>query len=175
MCILCIILCHVIACYILNIDWARARYQKLGPGEKFGPGRSLGRIHCNLFLQDNPIVPGVKFSVTLIPSSTEFHLISGTQDAADKVVVTKIELKVRRINQEPWIGFWAFEQSLNLSPEDQHRFGTPEFWDFIAGNLDQFGGEAAEFYHIGEEGRLTVRRFNTGKLCFSFKPRYFAY
>jgi len=57
-----------------------------------------GRIHCNLFLQDKPIVPGVKFSVTLIPSITEFHLISGKQDAAEKVVVTKIALKVRRIN-----------------------------------------------------------------------------
>jgi len=51
---MCIILCHAIACYILNIDWARARpgpaarYQKPGPGEKFGPGLKHGTINLHL-------------------------------------------------------------------------------------------------------------------------------
>lgn len=57
-----------------------------------------GRIHCDIFLQKHLIVPGVNFSITLIPSTKQFHLMSGTANAAEKLVITKIVLKVRRLN-----------------------------------------------------------------------------
>jgi hypothetical protein len=56
-----------------------------------------GRLHCDIFMQNKLIIPGVKFSLTLIPSSTQFHMLSGTANAAEKLVITKIVLKVRRL------------------------------------------------------------------------------
>lgn len=64
---------------------------------KSTPVEMGGRLHCDLFMQNKLIIPGIKFSLTLIPSSTRFHMISGTPAAAEKLVISRIVLKVRRI------------------------------------------------------------------------------
>lgn len=57
-----------------------------------------GRLHLDLCLQSKLLIPGVKYSITLIPSVTQFHVFSGTANAAEKMILTKIVLKIRRLN-----------------------------------------------------------------------------
>jgi len=49
----------------------------------------------------------------------------------------------------------------NFTEQERTNFGTFDFGNFIAANIDQFGAGAAEFYQIGVEGRIRVQRFNS--------------
>ena len=57
----------------------------------------MGRLHVNLLLQNKLIVPGVALSITLFPSADTFRLMSGTENPTEKINITTILLKVRRI------------------------------------------------------------------------------
>lgn len=69
--------------------------------KRFGKSKEIelgGRLHLDLCLQNKLLIPGVKYSITLIPSPTQFHVFSGTANPAEKLIITKIVLKIRRIN-----------------------------------------------------------------------------
>lgn len=69
--------------------------------EKFAKSAEVelgGKLHCDIFMQNKLLIPGLRFSLTLIPSSTQFHILSGTETINEKLVITKIILKVRRLN-----------------------------------------------------------------------------
>jgi hypothetical protein len=74
-----------------------------------------GRLHCDLLLQNKLIVPGIRFSLSLFPSDTKFHLMSGTDNPAEKLVITNIVLKVRRVNLTS-SAILAIEKSLQTKP-----------------------------------------------------------
>jgi len=62
----------------------------------------------------------------------------------------------------------------NLSEVEQHQFGSMEFWQFVLEHGEQIGGGRVEhFYQVGEEGRLHVRRFNTGMYILPCLTIYF--
>jgi len=54
-----------------------------------------------------------------------------------------------------------------FTEEQQQGFGSEEFWSFVSDNGQQFGSGAGAFYQLGEEGRIRVRRFNSGIHSFS--------
>jgi len=56
-----------------------------------------GRLNLNALLQSKHFVPGLRFSLVFFPSSTPFHIMSGTANAAEKLVITKATLKIRRL------------------------------------------------------------------------------
>ena len=43
-----------------------------------------GRLHLDMFMQNKLIIPGIRFSLTLIPSPTQFHVLSGTVPPTEK-------------------------------------------------------------------------------------------
>lgn len=74
-----------------------------------------GRLHCDLLLQNKLILPGVRFSLTLFPSTTSFHMMSGTANPSEKLSITKIVLKVRRISISS-ASILSIERSLQKKP-----------------------------------------------------------
>lgn len=89
-------------------DFRLARFTKSATVEM------AGRMHCDLLMQNKPIIPGVKFSVTLFPSSSKFHLMSGT-DLGEKLILTSVILKIRRINLTS-SAVLSIERSLQTKP-----------------------------------------------------------
>lgn len=69
--------------------------------EKFAKSKQVemvGRLHCDLLLQDKLIIPGINFSVILFPTSSAFRLMSNSAEKNEKLVITSAILKVRRVN-----------------------------------------------------------------------------
>jgi len=63
----------------------------------------------------------------------------------------------------------------NFTEQEQQGFGSEEFWSFVSEHGQQFGAGAEAFYQIGEEGRIRVRRFNSGIFNFSIEFKSLVY
>lgn len=74
-----------------------------------------GRLHCDLLLQNKLIVPGVKFSLTLIPSPSEFTVMSEVVDGKEKLIITAASIRIRRINLTS-SNILSIEKSLQSMP-----------------------------------------------------------
>lgn len=79
--------------------------QRMKKFEKSAEVEMAGRLHCDLLLQNKMIIPGVKFTVILFPSTTAFHMLSSTNNPAEKLVITRLTMKIKRVN-------WSIEKSL---------------------------------------------------------------
>lgn len=75
--------------------------------------KMCGRMHCDFLMQQKLIVPGIKFSFTLTPTSNAFALISSTENKT--INITKAVLKIRRINVTPNI-LLSIEKGLESKP-----------------------------------------------------------
>lgn len=74
-----------------------------------------GRLHCDFLLQNRLIVPGVKFSISLFPTSNKFRILSGTKDPNEKLSLQSATLRVRRILLKN-DAILAIEKALQVKP-----------------------------------------------------------
>jgi len=56
-----------------------------------------GRIHCDLLMQKKLLLPGLKFSITLIPSPNSFSIFAPSATTYTLSIQT-ISIRVRRVN-----------------------------------------------------------------------------
>jgi len=88
---------------------------RLGKFVKSKQVTMAGRLHCDLLLQNKLIIPGVKFSISLLPSSSNFTLMSTGTDGKEKLVITGASIKMRRINMTS-ASILTIEKALQTKP-----------------------------------------------------------
>ena len=60
-----------------------------------------GKLHCDLFQQDKPLLPGVEFTIKLVRSKTAFCFLADRADRLPKVAIRNPRLRLRKYEPSP--------------------------------------------------------------------------
>ena len=99
------------------------RYEMIKDGKTI---QLSGKLHCDLFQQDKPLLPGVPLSIKFTRSRIPLAFTALTANKLPKVALRKPKLFVREVRSNAFLPELAVQEPLKLSRDIPLREGSDE-------------------------------------------------